>query len=53
MGVREWPILEINVSIIGSDNRVVRYGFVGLVYSRSIVMTMNLFFHVHFMYYAH
>ena len=47
-----WPILKINLSIIGWDGNVLRYGFVGRVDGQSILMKLNLFLHVDFMYYT-
>ena len=46
--VRGWSTLKINLSIIGCDGLVVRYGFVGRVDSQSIFMTVNLFLLVHY-----
>ena len=49
-----WPIVDINLSLYrGCDGHAVRYGFVGRVNRQSIHMTVNLFLHIHYMYYTH
>ena len=51
--VGEWPILKINLSIKECEGHVVKCSFVGRVDTQSILVTVNLFLHVHFIHYIH
>lgn len=51
--ILELQILKINFSIIRYDDHVVRYGFVRWVDNQSVLMAVNLFLHVHLIYYTH
>ena len=44
---------EINLSIKECEGHVVKYSFVGRVDSQLILVTVNLFLHVHFIHYIH